>query len=81
MLGDEKMSDDNRKEINERIKQQLEKSREYREGKCNFEDYMNTTSVTNMIQLKVLSQMVFECLEKLNGLEEHLSQFDSSNNT
>ena len=75
------MSEHDKKELGLRIKQQLEKSREYKEGKCTFEDYMNTFTVTNMIQLKVLSQLVFDCVSKIDGLEEHLRQFDSSDDT
>ena len=75
------MSEEDKKNIGLRIKQQLEKSRENREGKCSFDDYIVTSSVTNMIQMEVLSHMITDCIERINGLEEHLSQFDSSNDT
>lgn len=72
------MSVKDRDKIYDRMRLQLQKTREYKEKKCTFEELMVVSSVTNVAYLDLITANGFECIEKIKDLEKHLSQFDSS---
>lgn len=58
---------------------QLQKTREYKQGKCSFEELMVVSNITTIGYLDSITEAVFECIEKLKDLEQKLNDIDSSN--
>ena len=72
------MSEQDKEELAQRVNDYLIKTRQFKNKEISLEEFFLTFSLTQVIQSKVLTQVIYSCEQKIDDLQTQLNKFESS---